>query len=459
MGAFRSSVFGKYIDVEFIPVPLHLWSIVSRLAKIDIESEAWFVVKGVPVRYSLTEFALISGLTCSALASNYENDFDNDSKARFIEKNFDQDFEGVVSYETVVARFVQLCTTLKDPEAEDELKKDAEVEVIRVAILMFVVMVLLAPSKRKAPIPEWIIGKIGGKEENEFPWGTWAYKGSLDALKHMDLEKKLDEIIAKNKSATMNFPGFLIPISILLFECAPDFAEKFAMRLPNCVPTLPRLRLYRPNTTKRISTEQVQVAEESIKRVQSILLPDDLEKTTDWVRSLDPVQDSHPHVELDGFVKSLERKLVLFPVSLKRKSCEVKSPKEEKKPPKKMKLLSMKKEEVVVEEKRKKKKRHSPPQTPIASPQPTAHVEEQRKKKKHSPKTPAASPKPPSNEDSIKMYIEQKFKELEDLSEKRLNSFKEHYDKKFLELEKRSEERHKKLEELLVKVCLNSIAR
>ncbi|CAH9114126.1 unnamed protein product, partial [Cuscuta europaea] len=79
MSRFRGSVFGRYIDVSFIPVPSLLWPLLSRLAKIDRDSEAWFVVKGVPVRYSITEFALISGLTCSPLEKNYANDFDHDS--------------------------------------------------------------------------------------------------------------------------------------------------------------------------------------------------------------------------------------------------------------------------------------------------------------------------------------------------------------------------------------------
>ncbi|CAH9057597.1 unnamed protein product, partial [Cuscuta epithymum] len=73
---FRECVFGRYLDVNFIPPPTLLWPLLSRIAKTETDSEQWFVLKGVPVRYSITEFALISGLNCGTLnVDNYEDDF------------------------------------------------------------------------------------------------------------------------------------------------------------------------------------------------------------------------------------------------------------------------------------------------------------------------------------------------------------------------------------------------
>ena len=64
---FKDSQFGHLFDV-----PNHLetnlaamWMMLCREVETKKEHESWFVVNGIPIRFSLVEYALISGLKCS----------------------------------------------------------------------------------------------------------------------------------------------------------------------------------------------------------------------------------------------------------------------------------------------------------------------------------------------------------------------------------------------------------
>ncbi|CAH9124042.1 unnamed protein product [Cuscuta epithymum] len=424
MYAFRRCVFGAYLDINFIPVPSLLWPMLSKIATIERNLGAWFAVNGVPIRYSITEFALISGLNCSSLdVESYEENCDEDAKSEFIEKHFD----GIVSYDAVQERFVQLCKNLK--HTDEALKKEAHEEVLRLAKLMFVVMVLLAPSKRKASIPEWIIEKIGAKKEEDFPWGTWAFRESLVSLRK-NLDAKLKGIHNNDMSPTLNYTGFLIPISILLMECAPDFAQKFAVRTSQSIPVRPRLCLWTHKTKTKIFNRHVKEAVESTKRVQSILLPDSMEVGSTWMMNLRHIEDTHSSAELDRYVKALEQNLISIPVSCKRKLSEVKDHAKEKRSSKKVKVLRKKIDKVERKKKDEECERNqvSPTQTETtqtstASP----HAAHMPFSPFHHTKEASMSTQFPVNENSVQSYIDKKCEEEkeENVEDEAVNEYQE----------------------------------
>ncbi|CAH9074533.1 unnamed protein product [Cuscuta epithymum] len=336
---FRRSIFGRYLDIDFIPVPALVWPLLVRLSKMERSSDIWFVLKGVPIRYSIVEFALITGLNCSFLDKDrYEKDYDEHERANFIHCNWPAALRGgrenKVSYKTILHRFKQLCKNLKDNNQGK--REEAHREVIRVAILMFIVMVLLGPARRNASVPDWILGKVACSCSLEvFPWGTWAFLESLNSL-NKNLQKKLDEIICKKKSRTLCYTGFLLPISILLFECVPDFAKTFAFKDQQSVQASPRICLWKLKRRKKIDHKDVDEALQSVKSVQSILAPDSREAEADWVLSLKPLHEDHLDSELNAYVRHLEKKLVLIPVcSTRSKSRKQEVEFKETPPPKK----------------------------------------------------------------------------------------------------------------------------
>ncbi|CAA7032676.1 unnamed protein product [Microthlaspi erraticum] len=50
-----------------------LWMLLLHHASTEIENELWFVVNGVPIRYSIKEHALLTGLDCHDYPTNYNN--------------------------------------------------------------------------------------------------------------------------------------------------------------------------------------------------------------------------------------------------------------------------------------------------------------------------------------------------------------------------------------------------
>ncbi|GMN44937.1 hypothetical protein TIFTF001_014119 [Ficus carica] len=65
---FKKSQFGHIFDItDHIKITLTpLWMLLPRAVVTKKKYEMWFVLNGIPIKYSLMEHALISGLNCSA---------------------------------------------------------------------------------------------------------------------------------------------------------------------------------------------------------------------------------------------------------------------------------------------------------------------------------------------------------------------------------------------------------
>ncbi|VFQ61488.1 unnamed protein product [Cuscuta campestris] len=273
---FRENTpISHFLDVECIPPPQFLWQLIAWEAKIKRKGEMWFVVKGLPVRYSLREFSLISGLNCSHLNAGFENSKElTSAKNDFIRAHFPSAKKGkksaAVTYKMVVQRFFNICKGL-----DIEKKKEGqEMDAVKMATLLFVVVVLLGPADRdKSAIPDWILGMIAQwTAVLGCPWGTWAFMESLGSLRK-DLAAKAKSI-GRGASSTMYYTSFLLPIGTL----------------------------------------------------QSILVPDKFEATAEWYLNFHPLETT-THPELDAFVAKLEgRGEVHILVERKRKAWNVPSP-------------------------------------------------------------------------------------------------------------------------------------
>ncbi|CAH9096514.1 unnamed protein product [Cuscuta epithymum] len=231
-------------------------------------------------------------------------------------------------------------------------------------------------------------------------------------------------------SPTLNYTGFLIPISILLMECAPDFAQKFAVRTSQSIPVRPRLCLWTHKTKTKIFNRHVKEAVESTKRVQSILLPDSMEVGSTWMMNLRHIEDTHSSAELDRYVKALEQNLISIPVSCKRKLSEVKDHAKEKRSSKKVKVLRKKIDKVERKKKDEECERNqvSPTQTETtqtstASP----HAAHMPFSPFHHTKEASMSTQFPVNENSVQSYIDKKCEEEkeENVEDEAVNEYQE----------------------------------
>ncbi|VFQ98078.1 unnamed protein product, partial [Cuscuta campestris] len=326
---FRTSTpFSNFLDVECIPPPLFLWQLIAREAKIKRKGEMWFVFKGVPVKYSLREFSLISGLNCSHLNAGIENSKElTSAKNDFIRAHFPSAKKGkksaAVTYKMVVQRFLEICKGL-DMEKK---KEGQEMVAMKMAALLFVVVVLLGLADRdKSAIPDWILGMIAQwTAVLGFPWGTWAFMESLGSLRK-DLAAKAKSI-GRGASSTMYYTSFLLPIGILFLESCLGTGANITTRSPQTSPARPRICLWGEiPIKKKITHTEMDAYVGDVQSLKSILVPDKFEATAEWYLNFQPLETTK-HPELDAFVDKLEcRGEVHIPVERKRKARNVPSP-------------------------------------------------------------------------------------------------------------------------------------
>ncbi|KAF8113329.1 hypothetical protein N665_0051s0023 [Sinapis alba] len=108
--------------------PEHVKMLVLHTAKVKKE-ELWFIVNGVPIRYSLREMALISGLPCHAYP---DKNYERLGSSGFMEKHFESGKK--IKYEHVEKKL----KAMKGPCLGVRLK---------MAILYFLCSVILGPKK------------------------------------------------------------------------------------------------------------------------------------------------------------------------------------------------------------------------------------------------------------------------------------------------------------------------
>ncbi|VFQ93378.1 unnamed protein product [Cuscuta campestris] len=130
-----------------------------------------------------------------AKAPGYEEQYDKDSLPVFVKENWSK---CVVCYTSVVERFSKLCKLL-----DDEGKKEYALQwIVKVATLMFVVLILIGHAKKDALVPKWILATVANSDDSmSFPWGTWAF---LESLRIQSLGK---DLVSEKKKQSLSNAG------------------------------------------------------------------------------------------------------------------------------------------------------------------------------------------------------------------------------------------------------------
>ena len=161
------------------------------MANYNREHELWMVVNNVPLRYSLMEYALITGLNCSRLPDTVGLPATN----AFKQMHWPQ--HKIVSLNDVVSQ-------MKSIEASygDEKKK--------LTLLLFVVSVLMTNDKRIARIDQTYLNWVEDINAfNKYPWGQLSFIYSVRQFQN-DLRSKVG-----HKGATFRFNGFVHSIQVI----------------------------------------------------------------------------------------------------------------------------------------------------------------------------------------------------------------------------------------------------
>lgn len=180
-----------------------LWMLLLRTIKVDKKRQCWFVVNGAPIRYSIREHALLSGLSCELYPENYENL----GSLKFAKKHFQKKpkKKGDLPPELRVT-------------PDDVLKKiegmdyDSDGERLKMAVLYFLATVIRGRTRAGTPIEPFLLRVVSDlKLCQEFPWGRFTFDDSVDEIKHM-VKHFRGKIPPK---CTWTFPGFIIPLEVI----------------------------------------------------------------------------------------------------------------------------------------------------------------------------------------------------------------------------------------------------
>ncbi|KAL1191717.1 hypothetical protein V5N11_013439 [Cardamine amara subsp. amara] len=132
-----------------------MWLLFLRTACLEKKNECWFIVNGVPIRYSLREFALMSGLYCHQYPTLYKSM----GNTEFVGKKFGA--KKTITYADVEKKLL----SMKKP-SNDRL---------RMAIIYFLCSVVIGKSKtgdHASPVENFFLRAVGDLKLCEtFPWG------------------------------------------------------------------------------------------------------------------------------------------------------------------------------------------------------------------------------------------------------------------------------------------------
>lgn len=182
-----------------------MWMFLLRTVCTEKKKEVWFLVNGTPIRYSLREHALISGLNCQRYPHNYEQLGGLD----FARRQFPQGSR--MAYEDVEEKLRQM------EACPDRLK---------MCVLYFLSSILIGKSRtgEKAPSVEpFFVRAVNDLEMcKTFPWGRLSFDQNM-----RDIVRAMDHFGGVVSKGGFTFPSFCTSLELLPFEAIPQLKKKF----------------------------------------------------------------------------------------------------------------------------------------------------------------------------------------------------------------------------------------
>ncbi|XP_010555862.1 PREDICTED: uncharacterized protein LOC104825259 isoform X2 [Tarenaya hassleriana] len=213
------------------------------------EKELWFILNGVPIRYSITEHAIISGLNCD----KYPEDWAGCRGNQFRLKTFG------TSKVTISGAVEKLYNT---PHTNVERRK-------RLATLILLGGVIDRGIKSNDVIKNDLVDMVDRLDFCEgFPWGRYTFEKIIDQI------RKVYASGPKPKDK-WHCPGFVIPLMLFPFECVERLgASQWYIDVDGVDPTCPRMckKRIKPNLfiTHANVMKQIGVTSQGIRSILQI---------------------------------------------------------------------------------------------------------------------------------------------------------------------------------------------
>ncbi|CAN7108276.1 unnamed protein product [Brassica rapa subsp. narinosa] len=201
----RQSSFGKLVDIGDKPGFSGRFArfLLSRQLKVEKKYEAWFRFAGKPIRFSLREFAIVTGLPCGEFPKKQKLK----KKKKINDKPYWPELFGSVE-ELRVSKAVKM---LRKKTVTD---KDIR---IKLACLAIVSSVLLSTNLKMKMLKEHAELLEDIDEFFSFPWGRLAFDMLMTSI------KKKDEISLSQNSVALK--GFAFALQLVIVEAVPSLTE------------------------------------------------------------------------------------------------------------------------------------------------------------------------------------------------------------------------------------------
>ncbi|RID65479.1 LOW QUALITY PROTEIN: hypothetical protein BRARA_D00669 [Brassica rapa] len=201
----QKSAFGKTLEIVDKPVFSGRFAryILSRQLKTKKKHEVWFRFAGKPIRFSLREFAIVTGLPCGKFPKKIKDE----AQRNYIRKTL----LAVLIWKIEVATIASVIKMLRKRTVEDRLVR------IKYACLAILASVLL-PTNLKMKICKEHAEAIADLEEFfAYPWGRLAFDMLMTSI------KERDEIALSQNTIAVKV--FSLALQLLVVEAVPSLTE------------------------------------------------------------------------------------------------------------------------------------------------------------------------------------------------------------------------------------------
>ncbi|XP_050221529.2 uncharacterized protein LOC126671766 [Mercurialis annua] len=224
---FSKSCFGKFLGMqeEYKLQPQLIHHLLLMEVKQPVFYELWLKVSGSFLKFSLDEFALITGLKCQG----------NVDKKQYRNLSSDLKERCFGNITKISKKCVEDCFLLKRWDNEDDAFK--------MAVLYFIEH-FLYNNKTECNVPNEHFYLVSSGEFENFAWGKDLFHITLEFLKSKLSSLKKCDYLKKNKKSepptSLRYDGFPLSFQTWFLECCPFAKDTVASCMGTQVPRILR---------------------------------------------------------------------------------------------------------------------------------------------------------------------------------------------------------------------------
>jgi len=217
---FRKTIFGPFLDlVKYSNQCQLIHELLFHVVHNPNQNELWFKFGDSFSKFSIEEFAVISGLKCTGDVnfSNYVDTSDFSRRSKY----FQDHCTGLVKRGTVKKCF-------------ESVYFDSDEEAVKMGLLYFVSLFLLAKPKDMG-VSDDLVRIVDSPRFNDFPWGKLSFNLLFASLKSgIDtLYKHDDKVLVRNDKRRVDgykIYGLAFAFQVWAYECLPHIGGICAMK-------------------------------------------------------------------------------------------------------------------------------------------------------------------------------------------------------------------------------------